>query len=103
MQIVADAGSGAPVEALVAVMPSGSQAVLRFADKSSQTLAVDPSGFVVFVGPTVPILVVLDVTLPDGTQEACGPGSVSSLDDLDALAPEAIATLRDAAWLCLPA
>jgi hypothetical protein len=102
VQIVVDSGSAAPFDAIAAVVPSGSQAVLRFADRSSQPVAVDPRGFVVWVGPKDPMLVVLDVTLPDGRPEACGPGSVSSLDDLDTLDPASLTALRDAPWLCIP-
>ena len=99
--VVADTGSLAPLDGIVAVVPSGSQAVVRFVDGSSQKVPVDPSGFVVWVGPKDPMLVVLDVTLPDGNPEACGPGSISTLDDLDTIAPQDVPGLRDAPWLCL--
>jgi len=103
VQIVFDTGSAAPFEGLVAVLPPGSQARLFFVDRTRQDVPVDPRGFLVWVGPTDPMPVVLQVTGPDGTQSECGPGSVSSLEDLDALSPDQVAALRDAPWLCLPA
>lgn len=103
VQIVFDTGSAAPFDAIVAVLPPGSQARLLFVDRSRQDVPVDPQGFLVWVGPKEPMAVVLQVTGPDGTQSECGPGSVSSLEDLDALPPDQLATLRDAPWLCLPA
>lgn len=103
VQIVFDTGSAAPFDALVAVVPPASQARLLFVDRSRQDVPVDPRGFLVWVGPKEPMAVVLQVTGPDGTESECGPGSVSSLEDLDALPPDQVEALRDAPWLCLPA
>jgi hypothetical protein len=101
VQIVADAGAGATYDALVALVPVGSQARLQFSDRSSQDLTVDPGGFVVWFGPKSPLAVVLQVTAPDGSQTSCGPGAVSELDDLDSLDPSAVAQLDRAPWLCI--
>jgi hypothetical protein len=103
VQFVADAGTGAPFDVLVAVVPVGSQVRLRFADRTSQALTVDPGGFVVWVGPLQPMAVVLEVTAPDGTGAACGPGPVSEVDDLESLPPDQVGDLDHAPWLCIPA
>jgi len=101
VQIVADPDRDSPLDAIVAVVPPGSSARLAFADRTSQELAVDPAGFVVWVGPKQPLAVVLDVTAPDGARAACGPGPVSEIGDLDSLPISDIAELADAPWLCL--
>jgi hypothetical protein len=101
VQVVADPSSSATFDAVVAVAPSGSQAIVRFVDQSSKAVAVDERGFLVWVGSREPMLVVLDVTLPDGSTEECGPGSVSDLGDLDSIDPSQWPRLRDAPWLCI--
>ena len=65
VQIVFDTGSTAPFDAIVAVLPAGSQARLLFVDRSREDVPVDPQGFLVWVGPKEPMAVVLQVTGPD--------------------------------------
>jgi hypothetical protein len=100
--VVADSGADATFDALAVVLPAGSQARMRFLDRTSEDIPVDPRGFLVWVGPKQPLAVVLDVTTPDGSRVACGPGPVSSLDDLENLLPDQLAQLDRLAWLCLP-
>ena len=100
--MVVDAGAGAPFDALVAaVAPGTSNALIRFADGTSESLAIDPGGFVVWVGPKPPLAVTLEVTAPDGTGVTCGPGQISTYADLADLPPEAVAALDRSPWLCV--
>lgn len=102
VQVVVDAGTGAPFDAVVAaVAPGSTEAEVQLADGTTHPLAIDPGGFVVWTGPKTPLAVVLELTAPDGNVVTCGPGPVSSLDDLDLLPADDLATLDRAPWLCL--
>jgi hypothetical protein len=102
VRVVADAGSGASFDAIVAVVPPGStSASMQFTDRTSQELAIDPAGVVVWVGPKPPLAVVLDVVGPDGAVASCGPGSVTELADLERLSESERQSLDRAPWLCL--
>jgi hypothetical protein len=101
-QAVADAGRDAPFDAVVfATGPTVVDARVVFADRSSQPLAVDPGGFVVYVGPKTPLAGVVELTTADGTVVTCGPGPVSEISDLRELPPEELADLDQRPWLCL--
>lgn len=102
VEVVVDAGSAASFDAVVAVTPPDSTgAQMRLADGTRVPLAVDPNGFVVYVGPKTPLAVVFDVTVPGGSVVTCGPGSISELEDLNVLTPDDLARLDRAPWLCL--
>jgi hypothetical protein len=102
VQVVVDAGAGAAFDAVVAVVPPGATAAeLTTIDAGRQDLTVDPGGFVVWIGPKEPKAVVLDVTTAGGEVVTCGPGSVSSLDDVGDLVSEEVARLDRVPWLCL--
>ena len=102
VQVVVDAGTATPFDALVAaVAPGSTQAQIQLADGTTQSLAIEPGGFVVWVGPKAPPAVVLEVTAPNGELVTCGPGVVSSLADYEELPLSERETLDRAPWLCL--
>jgi hypothetical protein len=102
VQIVVDSGGAAAFDAVVAVVPPGTTgAELLFDDASREQLTVDPQGFVVYVGPRDPFPTVLTVTGPGGIEAVCGPGSVSSLEDLGDLPADEVLRLASLPWLCL--
>jgi hypothetical protein len=101
VQVVVDAGSIAPFDAVVAVVPAGStRAEVQFADRRSEELTIDPGGFVVRIGPKEPLAVVLEVTTPGGVV-SCGPGTVTEVGDLETMPPDERAVLDRSPWLCL--
>jgi hypothetical protein len=102
VQIVADAGRGAPFDALAVVTPARSTgAELVFVDRSSEDLVVDPAGFVVWVGPKSPLAVVFEVTIPDGTMVSCGVGIISVPAEIGDLRPDELEDLDRTPWTCI--
>jgi hypothetical protein len=102
VQVVVDAGAGAPFDLVVVTTPPGaSSARIRLADGTARPLTIDPGGFAVWVGPEQPVAVVLDVTAPDGEVVTCAPGAVTEFEDLEVLTREAIEQLDRQPWLCL--
>jgi hypothetical protein len=102
VQVVVDAGAGAPFDLVVATVPPGSSSArIRLADGTAHPLTIDPAGFAIWIGPERPVAVVLDVAAPSGEVVTCAPGAVTEFDDLESLTREAIEQLDRQPWLCL--
>ena len=102
VQIVVDSGGGASFDIVVAAVAPGTTNVeMQLDDGTVHPLAVDPAGFVVWAGPKSPLAVVLEATAPNGDVAVCGPGPVTSLDDLQVMAPDQVAILDRLPWLCV--
>lgn len=99
--VVVDAGDGSPFDVLLTVAPTGSTVEMSFADGSRAAVPEVAPGLYLWTGPSSPLAVLLDLSVPGAAPVACGPGPVSDLSDLEDLPPEALAQLSNLPWLCI--
>jgi hypothetical protein len=98
---VVDASGTTPYDALVLLVPAGSQVAVIDVDGTSYPVAVDDDGFAFWFAPAATFAVAMEVVLVDGTELECGPGIVSTYDDLDLVPEGRLEVLRDEGWSCL--
>lgn len=96
-------GTGGRDAVAVAVPPGTKRVTLGFEGGRTEDLPLT-GGVAVWVGPPTPIAAYIGVTLSDGTALDCGPGWVTTLDDIaGGLSADQRASLRRAPWACLEA
>ncbi len=105
VQFVVDASARSVFEMIGVLLPAGATAQLTLADGRTQPLAPDLGGLAIYAGPASPIAGYVEVTMPNGSKLACGPGSVTSPSDVGADGETSglgqVLDLRGSPWSCL--
>ncbi|MGZ6909641.1 MAG: hypothetical protein ACXVJ7_18385 [Acidimicrobiia bacterium] len=101
-EIALDATDATPYELLGIAVPAGTTGAARLEDGTTRPLAA-AADLLVDVGPARPATVLVTLKLTGGGALTCGPGAISSPDDIaDATVPGA-PDIRSQPWNCLPA
>jgi hypothetical protein len=96
-----DSSGATPYDALVLLVPAGSQATVVDLAGTQQPLAVDEDGFAFWFAPRDAFAVAMVVVLPDGFEIECGPGLITEYSDLDLVPADQRESLLDEGWSCL--
>jgi hypothetical protein len=96
-----DASGATPYDALVLLVPAGSQATAVDLDGITHAVEVDEDGFATWFAGAEVFAVAMEVILPDGTELQCGPGIITEYADLDLIPADQRSSLRDEVWSCL--